>query len=102
MTRNKFTPEEDALIIDRISRNPYNLKARFEEIADELGTHSAVSVQRRYYKQLKTVCFVSIGTNSHLVNRKITRGGAKATKTSPVPNKEAKWKRIIRVLFNIE
>mgnify|MGYP000012494632 FL=1 len=102
MTRNKFTSEEDNLIVDRIRKNPYNLKARFEEIADELGTHSAVSVQRRYYKQLKTVCFVSIGTDSHLVNRKITRGGAKATKTSPVPNKEAKWKRIIRIIFNLD
>lgn len=86
MTRNKFISEEDNLIVDRIRKNPYNLKARFEEIADELGTHSAVS----------------IGSDSYLVNRKITRGGIRATKTSPVPNKESKWKRIIRIIFNIE
>ena len=102
MTRNKFTSEEDNLIVDRIRKNPYNLQARFQETAEESGTHPAVSVQRRYYKQLKTVCFVSIGTDSHLVNRKITREGAGATKTNPVPDKESKWKRIIRIIFNIE
>ena len=102
MTRNKFTSEEDNLIVDRIRRNPYNLKARFEEIAEELGTHPAVSIQKRYYRHLKGVCFVSIGSDSHLVNRKITRGGVRATKTGPVPNKESKWKRIIRIIFNID
>lgn len=61
MTRNKFTSEEDNLIVDRIRKNPYNLKARFEEIAEELGTHPAVSIQKRYYRHLKGVCFVSIG-----------------------------------------
>lgn len=102
MTRNPFTPEEDNLIIDRIRRNPYNLNARFEEIAEELGTHPATSIQKRYYSRLKTVCFVSVGTESHLVNRKITRGGLKATKTAPIPNRESKWKRIVKILFNIE
>lgn len=102
MTRNQFTPEEDTIIIDRIRRNPYNLNARFEEIAEELGTHSAHSIQKRYYTKLKTVCFVSIGTDSHLVNRKVTRGGTKATKTLPIANRESKWKRIIKIIFNIE
>ena len=31
MTRNKFTSEEDNLIVDRIRKNPYNLQARFRE-----------------------------------------------------------------------
>ena len=102
MTRNKFTSGEDALIVGRIRRNPYNLKARFEETAEELDTHPAVSIQKRCYRHLKGVCFVSIGSDSHLVNRKITRGGARAAKTNPVPDKESEWRRIIRIIFNIE
>ena len=102
MTRSKFTSEEDNLIVGRTRKNPYNLQARFQEIAEESGTHSAVSIQKRYYRHLKGVCFVSIGSDSHLINRKITRGGAGATKTNPVPDKESKWKRIIRIIFNIE
>lgn len=102
MTGNKFTSEEDALIVDRIRKNPYNLQARFQETAEESGTHPAVSVQKRYYRHLEGVCFVSIGSDSHLVNRKITRGGVRAAKTGPVPDRESKWKRIIRIIFNIE
>ena len=102
MTGNKFTSEEDNLIVGRIRRNPYNLQAGFQEIAEESDTHPAVSIQRRYYRHLKGVCFVSIGSDSHLVNRKITRGGVRAAGTSPVPDKESEWKRIIRIISNID
>lgn len=50
-SRNRYTKEEDSVILSKVSANPSNLSQSFRECAQELN-RSVVSVSTHYYQVL--------------------------------------------------
>lgn len=105
-SRNRYTKEEDSVILSKVSANPSNLSQAFRECAQELN-RSVVSVSTHYYQVLaKANCntkdkalFSLFGSKNQNTNRKVTRLGSRATKQSPTEIKQSKWRRILNIIF---
>ena len=105
-TRRRWTKEEDEVILSHVSKKSDNITEALSLAAEQIGrTYRACNI--RYYRELTSAArsnknnsvFITSGFSEHMTNRKVTRGGARAIKQSPVVHRESKWKRIIRILF---
>ena len=105
-SKNRYTKEEDLIILSKVSANPSNLSQAFRECAQELN-RSVGSVSAHYYQVLtKANCntkdkalFSLFGSKNQNTNRKVTRLGSRATKQSPVEIRQSKWRRILNIIF---
>ena len=100
-SRNRYTKEENLIILSKVSANPSNLSQAFRECAQELN------VSTHYYQVLaKANCntkdkalFSLFGSKNQNTNRKVTRLGSRATKQSPIEIRQSKWRRILNIIF---
>lgn len=105
-SRNRYTKEENLIILSKVSANPSNLSQAFRECAQELN-RSAGSVSAHYYQVLaKANCNTKdkalsslFGSKNQNTNRKVTRLGSRATKQSPIEIRQSKWRRILNIIF---
>lgn len=105
-SRNRYTKEENLIILSKVSANPSNLSQAFREYAQELN-RSVGSVSTHYYQVLaKANCntkdkalFSLFGSKNQNANRKVTRLGSRATKQSPIEIRQSKWRRILNIIF---
>lgn len=105
-SRNRYTKEENLIILSKVSANPSNLSQAFRECAQELN-RSAGSVSTHYYQVLaKANCntkdkalFSLSGSKNQNTTRKVTRLGSRATKQSPIEIRQSKWRRILNIIF---
>ena len=105
-SRNRYTKEENLIILSKVSANPSNLSQAFRECAQELN-RSVGSVSTHYYQVLakancntKDKALLSLfGSKNQNTNRKVTRLGSRATKQSPIEIRQSKWRRILNIIF---
>lgn len=98
-SRNRYTKEENLIILSKVSANPSNLSQAFRECAQELN-RSVGSVSTHYYQVLaKANCntkdkalFSSFGSKNQNI-------GSRATKQSPIEIRQSKWRRILNIIF---
>ncbi len=77
---NRYTPQEDAIILKKVSETPNNICWALEQAALELG-RSAMAVDNRYYRKLKNGTKVAhtLSSNDGYVNN---------VKNTPRPQEE--------------
>lgn len=90
-TRNKWTKEEDEILVQAVKANPHNKTQAFRETALKVN-HSIYCCSNRWYgilsnpnnKNYVGCCFAMVGNNSKLGNRTVNRQGVhvKPTKSS--------------------
>ena len=105
-SRNRYTKEENLIILSKVSANPSNLSQAFRECAQELN-RSVGSVSTHYYQVLaKANCNTKdkalsslFGSKNQNTNIKVTRLGSRATKQSPIEIRQSKWRRILNIIF---
>lgn len=105
-SRNRYTKEENLIILSKVSANHSNLSQAFRECAQELN-RSVGSVSTHYYQVLaKANCntkdkalFSLFDSKNQNTNRKVTRLGSRATKQSPIEIRQSKWRRILNIIF---
>ena len=105
-SRNRYTKEENLIILSKVSANPSNLSQAFRECAQELN-RSVRGVSTHYYQVLaKANCntkdkalFSWLGSKNQNTTRKVTRLGSRATKQSPIEIRQSKWRRILNIIF---
>ena len=105
-SRNRYTKEENLIILSKVSADPSNLSQAFRECAQELN-RSVGSVSAHYYQLLaKANCntedkalFSLFDSKNQNTNRKVTRLGSRATKQSPIEIRQSKWRRILDIIF---
>lgn len=72
-----YTPEEDKVILDCVKRHPQNLREAFAKASRILETRSEMGVKIRWNrvlsKQENNSCFMTLGTKTKNINRKIVR-----------------------------
>lgn len=97
---NRFTEEEDKLILKLVKSSPTNISSALRRAASKLN-RSVDSVRVHYYKYLQknpdNHLFLTISSRRKANNYKITRKGPKATKYNP--DNPSKWRQIIEILF---
>ena len=82
MTRNRFTLEEDKMIVEAIKKNPQNIHKCFVALAVKLN-RSVNSIKCQSSRKKYT-------------NYKVQRKGMKA---KPTQTTKSKWRRILDILF---
>lgn len=102
--RNKWTPEEDKILVQAIKANPYNKTKVFKEVSKKVN-HSVMSCSTRWYTILSNpeskhyvgCLFTTIGIRSHYDNR-----GTKldSSITASIKNKKGLWAKI-KTLLNL-
>lgn len=99
MARNRFTPEEDKMIIETIKKNPQNIHKCFVALATKLN-RSIDSIRCHYYSKIvkdnSNKLFLTVSSRKKYTNYKVQRKGMKA---KPTQTTKSKWRRILDILF---
>lgn len=103
-TRNRWTDEEDKILVQVIKANPHNKAEAFRETAKKVN-HSKKCCSNRWYQVLSNpehkkyvgCMFTTIGIESRLDNRTID---SHRSYIKPVKNKKGLWAKI-KALLNI-
>lgn len=94
----RYTNEEDKVIIDCVKRNPQNLTEAFKKAERILEGRTFISVMNRWYyhlaKKPDTKCFVTIGVKSKNMNRKVV---TKYTSDNTESIKTSLWNKILKL-----
>ena len=99
MTKKKYTPEEDRIIIDAVKKSPQNISKAFVLVATKLN-RTVDSIRVRYYgriaKDKDNKLFLTVSERRKLINYKVQRDDmeAKAERST-----KPKWRRILDILF---
>ena len=102
-TRNKWTEEEDKILVQAIKANPHNKAQAFRTAASQVN-HSVKCCSNRWYQHLSnpeskyyigTTVFTMIGMKSRLDNRTINRDGVHIT---PTRAEKGLWSKIKSLL----
>ena len=100
--RNKWTKEEDEILVQAIKANPHNKVQAFREVATKVN-HSEKSCSQRWYKALSNpesehyagCMFTMVGVSSKLDNRTINRENVHIT---PTKTKKGLWAKVKALL----
>lgn len=99
MARNKFTPEEDKMIVEAIKKNPQNIHKCFVALAPKLN-RTVDSIRVHYYSRIakdnSNKLFLTVSSRKKYTNYKVQRKGMKA---KPTQTTKSKWHRILDILF---
>lgn len=99
MTRNRFTLEEDKMIVEAIKKNPQNIHKCFVALAVKLN-RSVNSIKCHYYNKIvkddSNKLFLTVSSRKKYTNYKVQRKGMKA---KPTQTTKSKWRRILDILF---
>ena len=99
MSRNKWEPAEERVLIDQVKRHPNNLQEAFNQAARILENRTAKACQQRWYRRKNDIepCFLTIGHCNHNVNRKII---TPTTSDNTKAHKASLWSKLISLLKN--
>ena len=103
-TRNRWTDEEDEILVQAIKANPHNKTEAFRAAAEKVN-HSEKCCSGRWYKVLSNqehkkyvgCMFTTIGIESRLDNRTIN---SYKSYIKPVKSKKGMWAKV-KALLNI-
>lgn len=94
-SNNKYTKQEDDIIVKHISNNMGNITKACNELAIKLDRSSGAISVRWYTKLSKTnKCFTLFGRKTHFVNKK-NEGNSKA---KPKSHKISLWEEFLNLL----
>lgn len=102
-SKQKWTIEEEKVLIDQTQKNPGNLTKAFSETA-ELIERSEKSIQMHYYSVIaknkskvlpNSYVYMTIGRNKAMLNKKVAK-----KEEDYIEIKPTLWQRIKKFLFS--
>lgn len=100
----KWTAAEENIIIDEIGKNPTNLKACFMAAAELLPVRSYYACANHWYTKMAgrddVIGRLTIGRHVTVRNKVRLKPEQEVTHKSEHP--QGLWKRIVKLLFNIQ